>query len=175
MKRFFAVLTVLCLVLSMAALAEKVTFTFRNGVLFGMPQKDVVATEGNDPHEVNTEHTLGPVTFTEVEYEDVKIDDVKADVQYLFVEDALVAIRVNYEDNAVSYDEIDKSLTAAYGEGADLDVKALGNGVYAVDDEGRPEAKARLWNGGDVIIVVEQDEDDVDVTYLDATAAYLLK
>ncbi|MBQ6324753.1 MAG: hypothetical protein IJI26_01645, partial [Clostridia bacterium] len=76
-------------------------------------------------------------------------------------------------DKAVSYDEIDKTLTAAYGEGADLDVKALGNGVYAVDDEGRPEAKAKLWNGGDVLVVVEQDEDDVDVTYLDAVAAYL--
>ena len=174
MKRFFAVLTVLCLVLSMAALAETVTvFTFRNGVLFGMPQKDVVAAEGKDPHEVDTENTHGPVTFTEVEYEDVKIDDIKADVKYLFVEDALVAIRVNYDDKAVSYDEIDKTLTAAYGEGANLDVKALGNGVYAVDDDGRPEAKAKLWNGGDVLIVVEQDEDDVDVTYLDAIAAYL--
>ena len=174
MKKFFAVLTVLCLVLSMAALAETVTvFTFRNGVLFGMPQKDVVAAEGKDPHEVDTENTHGPVTFTEVEYEDVKIDDIKADVKYLFVEDALVAIRVNYDDKAVSYDEIDKTLTAAYGEGANLDVKALGNGVYAVDDDGRPETKARLWNGGDVLIVVEQDNDDVDVTYLDATAAYL--
>ena len=174
MKRFFAVLTVLCLVLSMAALAETVTvFTFRNGVLFGMPQKDVVAAEGKDPHEVDTENTLGPVTFTEVEYEDVKIDDIKADVKYMFVEDALVAIRVDYDDKAVSYDEIDKTLTAAYGEGVDLDVKALGNGVYAVDDDGRPKAKARLWNGGDVLIVVEQDDDDVDVTYLDATAAYL--
>lgn len=174
MKKSFAMLTVLCLVLSMAAMAEKVTvFTFRNDVVFGMPQKDVVATEGKDPHEVDTEHTLGPVTFTEVEYEDVKIDNIKADVKYMFVEDALVAIRVNYEDNAFSYDEIDKTLTAAYGEGAALDVKALGNGVYAVDDEGRPEAKAKLWNGGDVLVVVEQDEDEVDVTYLDATAAYL--
>ncbi|MBQ3478701.1 MAG: hypothetical protein IJH25_11070 [Clostridia bacterium] len=174
MKKFFAVLTVLCLVLSMAAMAEKVTvFTFRNDVVFGMPQKDVVAAEGNAPHEVETEHTLGPVTFTEVEYENVAIDNIKADVKYMFVEDALVAIRVNYDDGAVSYDEIDKTLTAAYGEGADLDVKALGNGVYAVDDEGRPEAKAKLWNGGDVLVVVEQDEDDVDVTYLDAVAAYL--
>jgi len=173
MKKFFAVLTVLCLVLSMAALAEKVTFTFHDGVLFGMPQKDVVAAEGNAPHEVETEHTLGPVTFTEVEYENVAIDNIKADVKYMFVEDALVAIRVNYDDKAVSYDEIDKTLTAAYGEGAALDVKALGNGVYAVDDEGRPEAKAKLWNGGDVLVVVEQDEDDVDVTYLDAVAAYL--
>jgi len=173
MKKFFAVLTVLCLVLSMAALAEKVTFTFHDGVLFGMPQKDVVAAEGNAPHEVETEHTLGPVTFTEVEYENVAIDNIKADVKYMFVEDALVAIRVNYEDNAFSYDEIDKTLTAADGEGAALDVKALGNGVYAVDDDGRPEAKAKLWNGGDVLVVVEQDEDDVDVTYLDATAAYL--
>lgn len=173
MKKFFAVLTVLCLVLSMAALAEKVTFTFHDGVLFGMPQKDVVAAEGNAPHEVETEHTLGPVTFTEVEYENVAIDNIKADVKYMFVEDALVAIRVNYDDDAVRYDEIDKTLTAAYGEGADLDVKALGNGVYAVDDDGRPEAKAKLWNGGDVLVVVEQDEGDVDVTYLDATAAYL--
>ena len=174
MKKLVAVLTVLCLVLSMAALAEKAAvFTFRNGVLFGMPQKDVVGTEGNASYEVDTENTLGPVTFTEVEYEDVKIDNAKADVKYMFVEDALVAIRVNYDDDAVRYDEIDKTLTAAYGEGSALDVKALGNGVYAVDDDGRPEAKAKLWNGGDVMIVVEQDEDEVDVTYLDATAAYL--
>lgn len=173
MKKLFAVLAALCLVLSMAALAEATVFVFRNGVQFGMPQKDVTATEGNARYEVDTEHTEGPVTFTVVEYEDVDVEGIRADVTYMFVEDALAAIRVDYDDKAVSFEAIDKTLTAAYGEGADLDVKALGNGVYAVDDDGRPEAMAKLWNGGDVLVVVEQDEGDVDVTYLDATAAYL--
>jgi hypothetical protein len=126
-------------------------------------------------YEVDAEHTQGPVTFTEVEYENVDIEGTKADVTYMFVDDALVAIRVDYDDKAVSFDEIDKTMTAAFGDGEDLDAKALGNAVYAVDDEGRPEAKAKLWKGGDVAIVAEQDGNDVDVIYLDMTADYLQK
>ena len=139
-----------------------------------MTQKDVIATEGDARYEVETERTHGPVTFTEVEYENVDIEGTKADVKYMFVEDALVAIRVDYDEKAMSYDEIDKTMTAAFGEGAKLDVKVLGNGVYAVDDDGTPEAKAKVWVGDDIMIVVEQDGDDTDVTYLDMTAAYLL-
>ena len=174
MKKIIAVLTVLCLILSMAALAEETSvFAFRNGVLFGMTQKDVIATEGDARYEVDTENTKGPVTFTEVEYENVDIEGTKADVTYMFVEDALVAIRVDYDDKAMSYDEIDKTLTTAFGDGANLDVKVLGNGVYAVDDDGTPEAKAKAWVSGDIMIIAERDEDDTDVTYLDMTAAYL--
>jgi len=175
MKKLFAVLIALCLVLSMAALAEVTVFVFRNGVQFGMPQKDVTATEGDARYEVDTEHTDGPVTFTEVEYENVDVEGIRADVTYMFVEDALAAIRVDYADKAVSFDEIDKAMTAAYGEGEALDAKVLGNAVYAVDDDGRPEAKAKLWKSGDAAVVVEQDGDDVDVTYVDMAAAYLQK
>ena len=175
MKKLFAVLVALCLVLSMAALAEATVFVFRNGVQFGMPQKDVTATEGNARYEVDTEHTNGPVAFTEVEYENVDIEGVKGDVTYMFIEDALVAIRVDYDDKAVSFDEIDKAMTDAYGEGEALDAKALGNAVYAVDDDGRPEARAKLWKNGDAAVVVEQDGDDVDVTYVDMTAPYVQK
>ena len=41
MKKLLVVLTVLCLVFSMAAMAEGDAFTIRNGVQFGMTQ-DVV-------------------------------------------------------------------------------------------------------------------------------------
>ena len=67
MKKLLVVLTVLCLVLSMTAMAEGEPLTIRNGVKFGMTQDEVTKTEGDARYEVDTEHTRSPVTFTEVE------------------------------------------------------------------------------------------------------------
>lgn len=174
MKKLLVVLTVLCLVFSMAAMAEGDTFAFRNGVQFGMTQNEVTTTEGNARYEVDTEHTHGSVTFTEVEYENVNGDGVKSDVTYLFLDDKLVAIRVDFDKKDNSFEDAEKYLTEKFGEGQELDLKALGNGVYAVDDDGQPEAKAKVWTGDGFAVVLEKDDDgDIDVTYVDLTADYI--
>ena len=174
MKKLFAVLTVLCLVFSKAAMAEGDTFAFRNGVQFGMTQNEVTTTEGNARYEVDTEHTHGSVTFTEVEYENVNGDDVKGDVAYLFLDDKLVAIHVDFDEKDNTFESAEKYLTEKYGEGQELDLKTLGNGVYAVDDDGHPEAKAKAWTGDGFTVVLEEDDDgDIDVTYVDLNADYI--
>ncbi len=91
MKKLLVVLTVLCLVFSMAAMAEENPFTIRNGVQFGMTQDEVTKTEGDAKYEVDTERTRGSVTFTEVEYENATIGEGKGDIAYLFLDDKLVA------------------------------------------------------------------------------------
>ena len=174
MKKLLAVLTVLCLIFSMAAMAEGEPFTIRNGAQFGMTQNEVTATEGDARYEVDTEHTRGPVTFTEVEYENATIGDGKGDVTYLFLEDKLVAVRVDFDKKVNSFESAEKYLTENFGEGQELDLKTLGNGVYAVDDDGHPEVKAKAWIADGFTIVLEEDDDgDIDVTYVDTTADYI--
>ena len=55
-----------------------------------------------------------------------------------------------------------------------MDLAVLANGIYAVDDDGKLEGKAAAVVSGDLMIVIEEDEDEVEVTYIDLTAAYIL-
>ena len=73
-----------------------------------------------------------------------------------------------YQDKSVSREDLLKIVEAGRLSPSGCNAQPW---KFIVVDE--PEAKAKLWNGGDVLVVVEQDEDDVDVTYLDAVAAYL--
>ena len=54
-----------------------------------------------------------------------------------------------------------------------MDLTRLGNGIYAVDDDGRLERKAEAIVYGNVMIIIEADEEEVDVTYVDLNAAYI--
>ena len=174
MKKLLVVLTVLCLVFSMAAMAEGNALTFPDGVTFGMSQDEVTANNGNTNYEVDTERTRVSVTFTEVEYENATIGEGKGDIAYLFLDDKLVAIRVDFDKKVNTFEEAEKYLTENYGEGKELDLKTLGNGVYAVDDDGHPEAKAKAWTGDGFTVVLEEDDDgDIDVTYVDMNADYI--
>ena len=175
MKKLLVVLTVLCLVFSMAAMAEGNALTFPDGVTFGMSQDEVTANNGNTNYEVDTERTRGSVTFTEVEYENIDIgENMKGDLAYLFLEDKLVAIRVDFDKKVNTFEGADKYLTEQIGEGKELGIKTLGNGVFAVDDDGHPEAKAKAWTGDGFAVVLEEDDDgDIDVTFVDLTADYI--
>jgi hypothetical protein len=173
MKKMLAILTVLVMVLAaVAAMAEENTLNFRNGVTFRMNMDQVMATE-TGRYEIDTEHTHGPVTFTELEYENVMVDNKPADLSYLFVGNELVAVRVKFDDGAVTFDQAKADLTALYGEAAPVDLAKLGNGIYAVDDDGHTEAKAEAIISGNLMIVIEADKDDVDVTFVDLNAAYI--
>ena len=73
MKKIFAMLTVLCLLCSTAALAENAApFTFRNGISFGMTENEVLAAEGNVRFERDREHIRGGLMFDELEIEHIQ-------------------------------------------------------------------------------------------------------
>lgn len=173
MKKMLAILMALAMVFAAAAAtAEESSFTFRDAVTFGMNMDQVMAAE-TGRYEIDSEHTHGPVNFDELEYEHVMVDNKPADLKYLFVGNELVAIRVNFEERAVSFEQARADLAALYGEAAPVDLSKLANGIYAVDDDGRLEAKAEAIVSGNLMIIIEEDEDDVDVTFVDLNAAYL--
>ncbi len=173
MKKILAIVTALTMVFAATTvLAEENAFTFRNGITFGLNMDQVMATE-TGRFEIDNEHTLGPVDFAELEYEHVEVDGKPADLAYFFVGNELVAIRVNLEEHATTFEQTKAQLTAKYGEAGPVDLAKLGNGIYAVDDDGRLEWTAEAIVSGNVMIIIEADEDDVDVTYVDLNAAYI--
>ena len=175
MKKLLAALMALMMVFAVAATAfaeEENGFTFRNGVRFQMNMDQVMAAE-TGRYEIEEEHDLGGIGFWELEYEDTTENDVRADLKYLFVGNELVAIRVNYETRDISYEQVKANLTAKFGEAAAVDTALLGKGIYAVDDDGRLEKKAEAIVNGSLMIVIELDEDDIDVTFVDLNAAYV--
>jgi len=173
MKKTMAILMTLVMVIAAgAAIAEESTFTFRDGVTFGMNMNQIIAAE-TGRYEIDKEHTHGPVDFDELEYEDVLVESRQADLKYLFISDELVAIRVSFEERAVTFDQAKADLTAIYGETVPVDPDMLADGIYAVDDDGRLEAKAEAIVSGNLMIIIEEDEDEVDVTFVDLSAAYI--
>ena len=173
MKKMLAILMALAMaVATTAALAEENAFTFRNGITFGMNMDQVMAAE-TGRYEIDNENTHGPVSFAELEYEHVTVDNKPADLKYYFVGNELVAIRVDFEERAVTFDQAKADLTALAGETAPVDLAKLANGIYAVDDDGRLEAKAEAITTGNVMIIIEEDKDEVDVTFVDLNAAYV--
>ena len=173
MKKILAIVMTLAMVFTAATvLAEENAFSYRNGVTFGMNMDQVMATE-TGLYEIESEHTRGAVRFDELEYEHTTVDDKPADLTYLFVGNELVAIRVNLEEYATTFDQAKADLSAKYGECAPVDLAKLGNGIYAVDDDGRFEGRAEAIISGNVMIIIEADEEDVDVTYIDLNAAYI--
>ncbi len=176
MKKLFAILTALTLVLGMtAAFAEATPFTIRNNITFGMNMDKVIAAETERYHEIDNEHTHGGITFSELEYEHVRENNFRVDIKYLFVGNELVAARFNYEARDISYAQLKADLAAKYHE---FDVPGrlediLGRGIYAVDDDGRPEGRIEATIFNNVAIVLEQDEDDIEVTFVDLAAGYI--
>lgn len=181
MKKMLAALLTLVLLLGSGAFAsqlpqgEEAPFLFRNGVRFGMSVQEVLTCEAQKRYELDTEETRGPVRFTELEYEDVEENGALCELKYLFVQDALAAIRVSYEGNKAPYAKLFEQLSALYGQAAAPELTLLGNGVYALDDEGRPEGLTDAWLSGDVLIVTQLDEDDIEISYIDLAAEYIAR
>ena len=153
---------------------EKQAAAFTAGAAFGKSLQEIEDAFGRADFEVDQEHTHGPVTFTELEYENASLDGMHADEHYLFVEDKLVAFTICFKDGAVTFDSVVADLAKMYGEAKELDQTVLANGIYAVDDDGKIEGKAVAITVGDMLIVIAEDKDEVEVTYLDLTAAYIL-
>lgn len=150
------------------------TEAFSTGAAFGMKMDEVIAAIGRTGYEIDAEHTHGSVTFTELEYEHVAVDGKRADEHYLFVGDELVAIQICFEAGITTFDQVKADLAGIYGEAKALDLAVLANGIYAVDDEGKLEGRAEGMIVGDMMVVIEENEKEIEVTYVDLTAAYVL-
>ena len=176
MKKLIAILTVLSILCAtFAVFAEETTeFTFRNNVQFGMSAQEVIDSEGNAFFERDVEHTRGPVNYDELQYENIVIpeENVMADLHYLFAGDKLVAIRLEYETRNISYEALKAGLSKDFGEAGPLDQALIGDKIFALDDEGRPERNTVAWVSGSVMIVLELDDDgeDMTVTFIDLNA-----
>lgn len=174
MKKLFALLSVLCLltVAAVAAFAEAPAqnpINLRNGITFGMTPEQVIAAEGPNC-ERDTERTPAFV-FTKLEYEHVMDQGVPCELQYIFIDNALVAVKANYDKRDASYQEMLAQMTALLGEPVPLDPAALGNAIYAVDDDGHPEFGALGFTFGDMMLVLENDGGDTQVTFMDLSSA----
>ena len=155
--------------ISMAAVAEQSPAALCNGVYFGMTMDQVIAAEPSRFSEIDNNRTRGPVDYVGLEYEPVDVFGMRADVKYLFAGDTLAAIQMKFdtEDYGVSYEAIKDSIVKQYGESTPLDLAALGDAIYAVDDDGRLEGRAEAWMVDSMAVVLERDHDDVDVTFVD--------
>ena len=176
MKKLAAALLAFLMIFSVTTMAENTAFTFRNGVTFQMDMSAVMGTESGRA-DIDDEHTRGGIKYTKAEYENVTENGVTADLEYLFIDNSLIAIRVKYDDGRMNYDVLMNDLTSKYGEAAAVDTAALGNAIYAVDEDGRLNADSRAFTSGSLMVIVEREKDDdgdeIEITYLDMTAAYI--
>ena len=177
MKKIFAILTALVMVFAVAAAAvaeESTEPTFNHGVQFNMDLDQVMGIVNLPNPEIDREKTRGTTELYELEYEGVT--DSKgfaADIKYLFVANSLVAIHFDMADT-VTYDTVLAELTETYGEAVPFDGANLGNGIYTIDDDGDLKDCKDMIVSDKLIIVLEEDkEGDVDVTFLDPTAAFI--
>ncbi|MBO7663738.1 MAG: hypothetical protein J6U01_10240 [Clostridia bacterium] len=177
MKKALAILTglVMLFTVSAVALAEETTVpTFQMGVQFNMDMDQVMKLVNLPNPEIDTEETRGSVVFTELEYKKVKSGDgYTCDLKYLFVGNSLVAIRFDMEDGT-PYETMKAGFEELYGKAIPFDAAKIGNGKYAIDDDGDLKDCQEMIEGQGFTIIFEKDHDgDVDITILDPTAAYI--
>lgn len=176
MKKMIAILGALVMLFTAAtaALAENAGApTITGGVQFNMDMDQVMQTL-NLPHPEMDRDFRGTTEFYELEYEHVTGGDgFTADVKYLFVGNGLVAVHIDLMDGT-PYDAVRADLVKTYGEPVPFDAAKIGNGRFAVDDDGDVRNCKEMIELEGLTIVLEQDYDgDVDVTFLDPTAAYI--
>jgi len=168
MKRLIA--AIFALILFSSAVAEDV-FTTREGIQFGMSREEVISTIRNTKHEPGQRETTGGFVFDTIEVEESSVNGLKAHMSYSFLEDHLVAIQVMYED--AKYEEVKEILTGKYNQAVRVETEKLGNGIYAIDDEGSLNETTDFWLSGTVLIILEGEE--MKVTLINLAADWLKK
>lgn len=174
MKKTVAILAALVMVLAVAVtgMAEESSApALLYGAQFSMSMDDVMKLMNLPNSEIDRENTRGPVSFMELEYENVADEQGKtADVKFLFIDDTLVAIHLDTDDK-ISYETVRADLAKTYGEPVPFDAAKIGNGKYAVDDDGDLKNCVEMIAADGVVIVLEKDHDgDVDLTLLNPAA-----
>ncbi len=177
-KLISALLALALLILSIAATAslaeEPAPRTFMGGIQFNMDMEQVMEIINLPDYEIEEEKNRGNTEFWELEYEDVKgEDDLIADITFLFVGNSLVAFHYDMAEGT-SYDDIRNRLAESCGALIPFDASKIGNGKYAIDGGGDLKDCTEMVEIEGLTIVLEKDRDgDVEITFLDMTAAYI--
>ena len=177
MKKLIASLLTLALAVVLGLIPvlaeEAVAPEFLGGIRFGMNLDQVMEIFARPNPEIDREATRGPVAFTELEYEHVTDASFACDICFKFVDDALVAFHYDMEEGT-SYEAVKAALEQTYGPAVPFSAEKLGNAKFAIDDDGDLKDCREMIEAEGIIIVLEQDRDgDMDVTYLDPAAAYI--
>ncbi len=177
MKKMIAALLTLSLVfaVAMTALAEEpVKWTFMNGIEFDMDMDQVMELAALPNPEIESQKMRGPTEFYELEYDKVTdAEGLTAELKFFFVGNGLVAFHADCVDGT-GYDAVRENLVRVYGEAVPFDAAKIGNARFVIDDDGELEDCREMIEADGLTIVLEQDRDgDVDVTFLDMTAAYI--
>ena len=177
MKKMIAALLTLSMVfaVAMTALAEEpVTWKFMNGIEFNMDMEQVMELAALPNPEIESQKMRGPTEFYELEYD--KFTDatgLTAELKFFFVGNSLVAIHADCIDGT-DYNSVKEILTSTYGEAVPFDAAKIGNARFVIDVDGELDDCREMIETKGLTIVLEQDrEGDVDVTFLDMTAAYI--
>ena len=176
MKKIAAIMSALIMVFALAAAApaEQANVpSFTGGVQFNMDMDQVMQLVRLPNPEIDKENR-GTTEFYELEYEDVTgADGFTADVKYTFVGNSLIAISFDMAEHT-SYDAVKAALTKTYGEAVPFDAAKIGNARYVIDDKGDLKDCREMICAEGLTIVLERDNDgDVEVIFLDPTAAYI--
>ena len=173
MKKLIATLLALCLTFTAAAVLAETVPTFDGGVQFNMDLPQVQELVNLPGGEKDSEYR-GRTEFWELEYEKVKTSyGFVADIEYLFVGNCLVAIHYDTA-HGTGYDSVKNTLASAYGEAVPFSAAKIGNAKFAIDDDGDLKDCREMIEADGLTIILERDHDgDVDVTFIDPTAAYI--
>lgn len=180
MKKLIATLVALMMVLGVAACAlaeEETKQTLVGNVQFDMDMDQVMQQVESllttTKKEIET-NMRGTTEFYELEYEDVvDADGFTADIKYLFVGNGLVAVHLDMADGT-DYAKVKSDLTADGSEAVPFDAAKIGNGKFAIDDDGDLKDCKEMIELEGLTIILEQDKDgDVDVTFLNPAATYI--
>ena len=173
MRRILAI--VLALLLCGAAMAEGTGFAFRNGITWGMTEDEVLAAEGGAEHQRNEmEPGLSLIVI-----EDDMTTGAKGDVNYVFMNGALVMDGYYYHTGDISADELSAALSEKYGEPAPADIPRFLAVMTALHGETPPDLPegALFWNwtleDGTYIVLTtswDTDMDELSLGYIDEAA-----
>lgn len=181
MKKLIATLVALMMVLGVAACAlaeEETKPTIVGNVQFDMDMDQVMQQVESllttTKKEIEGPKMRGTTEFYELEYEDVvDADGFTADIKYLFVGNGLVAVHLDMADGT-DYEKVKATLVKDASEAVAFDAAKIGNGKFAIDDDGDLKDCKEMIEREGLTIILEQDKDgDVDVTFLNPAAAYI--
>ena len=173
---FAMIFTVMTSVALAEATEAPVSWTFSGGIAFNMDMDQVIGLLNLQNYEIDREKARGGIEFYVLEFEKVtsEAEGLTADIDYLFVGNSLVAIHYDFADGT-DYDAVKAKLVEMYGNAVPFDAAKIDAGRYAIDEAGDlKDCVEMIEAANDLIVVLERDKDgDVEVTFLDMSAAYI--
>ena len=162
MKKALAMVLILLMLFS--ACAESSSFSFRNGISWGMSPEDVLKAEGDPAHETDEDDDT-----LKIEIKDVDFGSIKCDLEYAFLDDMLFMAVMEFDTrNAqVSFNDLRVKLTQTYGEPGEFSdaVKA-----ELTEDEIAELDTITSWklaDGTDIWLMEDSEDQEIQIMFVD--------